>query len=106
MKIEKIEVYVVGPEDIHYTWSEDIPEVYQTNTLIKIFTDENIVGEAAVWNATYFVYDKYTAESLTHLLPILIGKNPLDINQILYEINILGNNQYLFDVSNFRISLK
>ena len=42
MKIEKIEVYVVGPEDIHYTWSEDIPEVYQTNTLIKIFTDERI----------------------------------------------------------------
>ena len=86
MKIEKIEVYVVGPEDKHYTWSEDIPEVYQSNTLIRIFTDTNIIGEAAVWNATYFEYDKYTAESLRHLLPILIGKNPLNINEILYEI--------------------
>ena len=54
MRIEKIEVYVVGPEDIHYTWSEDIPEVYQSNTIIRIFTNEDIIGEAAVWNATYF----------------------------------------------------
>ena len=79
MKIEKIEVFVIGPEDIHYTWSEDIPEVYQSNTLIRIFTDENIIGEAAVWNATYFEYDKYTAESLKNLLPILIGKDPLNL---------------------------
>ncbi len=86
MKIEKIEVFVIGPEDIHYTWSEDIPEVYQSNTLIRIFTDENIIGEAAVWNATYFEYDKYTAESLKNLLPILIGKDPLNIEKILYEI--------------------
>ena len=42
MKIEKIEVFVVGPEDIHYTWSEDIPEVYQSNTIIRVFTDENM----------------------------------------------------------------
>ena len=86
MKIEKIEVFVIGPEDIHYTWSEDIPEVYQSNTLVRIFTDENIIGEAAVWNATYFEYDKYTAESLKNLLPILIGKDPLNIEKILYEI--------------------
>ena len=86
MKITKIEVYVVGPEDERYTWSEDIEEVYQSNTLIKVYTDEDIVGEAAVWNATYFEYDKYTAESLRHLLPILIGKDPLNREEILYEI--------------------
>lgn len=86
MKIEKIEVFVIGPEDIHYTWSEDIPEIYQTNTIIRIFTDNDIIGEAAVWNATYFDYDKYTAESLKHLLPILIGKDPLDRESILYDL--------------------
>ena len=31
MKIEKIELFVIGPEDKHYTWSEDIPEVFQSN---------------------------------------------------------------------------
>ena len=86
MKIEKIEIFVIGPEDKHYTWSEDIPEIYQTNTIIRMFTDSNIIGEAAVWNATYFDYDKYTAESLKHLLPILIGKDPLDRESILYDI--------------------
>ena len=86
MKIEKIEVYVIGPEDIHYTWSHDIPPIYQTNTIIRIHTDSEIIGESAVWNATNFSYDKYTAESLTHLLPMLIGKNPLDKNQILYDL--------------------
>ena len=44
------------------------------------------MGEAAVWNATYFDYDKYTAESLKHFLPILIGRNPLDKDSILYDI--------------------
>ena len=73
MEITKIEVHVVGPEDERYTWSEDIDEVFQSNTIIKIFTNEEIIGEAAVWNATYFEYDKYTAESLKHILPILIG---------------------------------
>ena len=86
MKIEKIEVFVIGPEDVHYTWTEDIPEFYQSNTLIRIFTDNNIVGEAGVWNGTYFEYDKYTAESLKHLLPLLIGKDPLDRDSIMYHI--------------------
>ena len=86
MKITKIEVHVVGPEDERYTWSEDIEEVYQSNTLIKVYTDEDIVGEAAVWNATYFEYDKYTAESLKHILPILIGRDPLNREEILFEI--------------------
>ena len=40
MKIEKIEVFVIGPEDIHYTWSEDIPEIYQTNTIICDWCDQ------------------------------------------------------------------
>ena len=42
MEITKIEVHVVGPEDERYTWSEDIEEVYQSNTIIRIFTDEDI----------------------------------------------------------------
>ena len=35
MKIEKIEVFVVGPEEKHYTWSEDISEIYQSNTILR-----------------------------------------------------------------------
>ena len=86
MKIEKIEIYVIGPEDLHYTWSHDIPPIFQSNTIIKVYTDEEIIGEAGVWNAAYFDYDRYTAESLKHLLPILIGRDPLDREKLLYEL--------------------
>ncbi len=86
MKIEKIDVFVIGPEDIHYTWSHDIPPIFQSNTIIRIYTDNNVIGEAGVWNAANFDYDKYTAESLKHLLPILIGQDPLDKEKILHEL--------------------
>ncbi len=86
MKIEKIDVFVIGPEDIHYTWSHDIPPTFQSNTIIRIYTDNNVIGEAGVWNAANFDYDKYTAESLKHLLPILIGLDPLDKDKILHEL--------------------
>ena len=51
MKIERVEVTVVGPETRRYTWSEDLPEQYQSNTLIRIFTDEGIEGGGGVWTA-------------------------------------------------------
>ena len=48
MKIERVEVTVVGPETRRYTWSEDLPEQYQSNTLIRIFTDEGSEGVGGV----------------------------------------------------------
>ena len=77
MKIERVEVRVVGPEVKRYTWSHDIPEQYMTNTLVHIFTDEGVEGIGAVANYTSFDFDRYTAETLRHLIPILIGKDPL-----------------------------
>ena len=88
MKIEKIELFVIVPEDKHYSWSEDIPEVFQSNTILRIYTDNNVIGEAGVWNAANFDYDKYTAESLKHLLPILIGQDPLDKEKILQQAKL------------------
>ena len=48
MKIEKIDVFVIGPEDIHYTWSHDIPPIFQSNTIVRIYTDSNVIGEADI----------------------------------------------------------
>ena len=86
MKIERVEVRVVGPEVKRYTWSHDIPEQYMTNTLVHIFTDEGVEGIGAVANYTSFDFDRYTAETLRHLIPILIGKDPLQRETILREI--------------------
>ena len=40
MKIDRVEVRVVGPKIKRFTWSHDIPEQYMTNTIARIFTDE------------------------------------------------------------------
>ena len=77
MKVDRVEVRVVGPEVKRYTWSHDIPEQYMTNTIVRISTDDGVEGVGATANYTSFDYDRYTAETLRHLIPILVGKDPL-----------------------------
>jgi len=77
MKIERVEVRAVGPEIERYTWSHDLPEQYMTNTIVRLYTDEGVEGVGAVANYTSYDFDRYTAESIRHLIPILLGKDPL-----------------------------
>jgi L-alanine-DL-glutamate epimerase-like enolase superfamily enzyme len=77
MRIEEIEVRVVAPKVRRYTWSHDIPEQFMTNTIVIIRTDDGLEGIAGVSNYTSFDYDRYTAENLRHLVPILLGADPL-----------------------------
>jgi len=77
MKIDRVEVRVVGPEVKRYTWSHDIPEQYMTNTIVRIHTDEGFEGIGAAANYTSYDYDRYTAETIRHMIPALVGKNPL-----------------------------
>lgn len=84
MQIDRIEVRVVGPEVQRFTWSHDLPEQYMTNTIVRIFTDQGVEGLAGVSNYTSYGYDRYTAETLRHIIPALIGKNPLQ-REILWK---------------------
>ncbi len=77
MQIESIEVRAVAPEVQRYTWSHDLPEQYMTNTVVRIKTDDGLEGVAGVSNYTSFGFDRYTTETLRHLAPILIGRDPL-----------------------------
>ena len=86
MQIDRVEIQVIGPETEHHTWSDDLPGQYQSNTVIRIYTDAGLEGIAGVWNATSFGYDRYTAESLRHLVPILIGRNPCERESILHDL--------------------
>ena len=86
MKIERIEVQVVGPETKRYTWSHDLPEQFQSLTLLRLFTDSGVEGLAAVWNAASYDYDRYTAEALRHLMPVLIDRNPLEREALLHDL--------------------
>ena len=86
MKIERVEVQVVGPETKRYTWSHDLPEQFQNITLLRIFTDDGAEGLAAVWNAASYDYERFTAEALRHLMPILIGRDPAARDSLLYDL--------------------
>ncbi|MDP7204042.1 MAG: hypothetical protein QGH11_00625, partial [Pirellulaceae bacterium] len=82
MIIRRVEVRAVGPAVTRYTWSHDIPEQFMTNTIVRIFTDQGLVGTGAVANYTSYDYDRYTAETIRHMIPILLGRNPLDRESI------------------------
>jgi len=77
MKIEDVEVRVVGPAVPRYTWSHDLPEQYMTNTIVRIRTDEGAEGVGGVSNYTSYDFDRYTAETLRHMVPLLLGMDPL-----------------------------
>ena len=77
MKIERVEVRVVAPKAQRFTWSHDLPEQYMTNTVVRIFTDDGIEGAAGVSNYTSYDFDRYTAETMRHMIPALIGRDPL-----------------------------
>jgi L-alanine-DL-glutamate epimerase-like enolase superfamily enzyme len=78
MKIDRVEVLAVAPPVQRFTWSHDLPEQFMTNTLVRIYTDEDLEGVGGVSNYTSYAFDRYTAETLRHMIPVLIGKDPLN----------------------------
>jgi L-alanine-DL-glutamate epimerase-like enolase superfamily enzyme len=86
MKIEGVEVRVVGPHVQRYTWSHDLPEQYMTNTIVRIRTDEGVEGIGGVSNYTSYDFDRYTTETLRHMVPILLGADPIQREDIRYRL--------------------
>lgn len=82
MKIDRVEVLAVAPKVQKFTWSHDIPEQHMTNTIVRVYTDEGVEGVGGVSNYTSFAFDRYTAETMRHLIPAMIGKNPFQREEI------------------------
>jgi len=77
MHITQVEVRVVGPPVIRHTWAHDLPEQYMTNTLVTIRTDDGIDGTGCAATFTGYDFDRTLAETLRHMIPMLIGQDPL-----------------------------
>ncbi len=86
MKIVDFEVRVVAPSVQRYTWSHDLPEQFTTNTLVRIQTDDGAEGIGAVSNYTSYDYERYTAETIRHLYPALLGRDPLEREAIWHDL--------------------
>ena len=85
-RIERVRVRCVGPPVERHSWSHDLPPQFMTCIVAQVGTDDGRAGVGAVWNATSFDFDRYTAEAMRHLLPVLIGKDPLAREAIAHEI--------------------
>jgi L-alanine-DL-glutamate epimerase-like enolase superfamily enzyme len=86
MKIENVEVRVVGPSVQRYTWSHDLPEQYMTNTIVRIRTNDSAEGIGGVSNYTSHDFDRYTGETLRHMIPLLLGADPVQREAIRYRL--------------------
>ena len=86
MKIERIEVQAVAPPTEQFTWSDDLPAQYATNTVLRLYTDTGLEAVSGVWNATSYGFERYTAEAIRHIAPILIGRDPLQREELWYDI--------------------
>ena len=75
MQIERVEVMVVAPKVQRFTWSHDLGEQYMTNTIVRITTKDGHEGVGGVSNYTSYDYDRYTCETLRHLIPGLVGRD-------------------------------
>ena len=85
-RIEHVKVMCVGPPAERPTWSHDLPQQFMTHIVVRVRTGDGGEGVGSVWNATSFGFDRYTAEAMRHLIPILIGKDPLMREAILHEM--------------------
>ena len=67
----------MAPEVARFRWDDSLPEFFCTNTVVRILTDAGVEGVAGVSNYTNYDFDRYTAECTRHIIPILLGQDPL-----------------------------
>ena len=77
MLIERVEVLVVAPRVQRFTWSHDLEEQFMTNTIVRVTTEDGSHGVGGVSNYTSYDFDRYTCETLRHLIPAIVGRDAL-----------------------------
>ncbi len=78
MRIERVEVLAVAPRVQRFTWSHDLHEQYMTNTVVRVTTEDGSAGVGGISNYTSYDYDRYTCETLRHMIPALVGQDALE----------------------------
>lgn len=76
LEIDRIAVYVVGPDTERHAWSSDMHAQFMTNTLLRATTRGGLEAVAGVSSYTEFDFDRSIAETLRPLLPHVINATP------------------------------
>ncbi len=73
--IENAELFVVGPDVTRYRLADDMSEVYETLTILRLTTRCGLEGIAGITTYSEHCFDEAVGAALKSLLPELIGRD-------------------------------
>ena len=89
-RIDRAEVFVVGPDVERYTWAEGMTGQYMVNIVLRLTTQSGLEGIAGAAMITSNGFDRSVGETLRYLLPDLIGKTPAEREGLWHRMHNLG----------------
>ena len=92
-RIDRAEVFVVGPDVERYTWAEGMTGQYMVNIIVRLTTASGLEGIAGAAMITANGFDRSVGETLRYLLPDLIGETPAEREAIWHRMRNLGTPQ-------------
>src|SRR5262249_58146553 len=89
-RIDRAEVFVVGPEVERYTWAEGMTDQYMVNIILRLTTKSGLEGVAGAAMITSHGFDRSVGETLRVVLPDIIGQTPAQREEPLHPPPNLG----------------
>jgi L-alanine-DL-glutamate epimerase-like enolase superfamily enzyme len=89
-KIDRAEVFVVGPDVERYTWAEGMTDQFMVNVILRLTTSGGLQGIAGAAMITPHGFDKSVGEALRAVLPDVIGESPADREGVWRRLRNLG----------------
>jgi L-alanine-DL-glutamate epimerase-like enolase superfamily enzyme len=89
-RIEKAEVFVVGPDVERYTWAEGMEGQYMANIVLRLTAASGLEGIAGAAMITPHGFDRANGETLRHILPDIIGRHPGERESLWLKLRNLG----------------
>jgi len=93
LKIDRAEVFVVGPDTERYTWAEGMTGQYMANIILKLTTVGGLEGIAGAAMITSHTFDRAVGETLRWVLPDVLGTTPADREAVWQRMRTLGTPQ-------------
>jgi L-alanine-DL-glutamate epimerase-like enolase superfamily enzyme len=90
LKIDRAEVFVIGPDVERYTWAEGMSGQYMANIILRLTTAGGLEGIAGAAMITPHGFDRAVGETLRWLLPDVMGLSPGEREAAWYRLRTLG----------------
>jgi L-alanine-DL-glutamate epimerase-like enolase superfamily enzyme len=89
-RIERAEVFVVGPNVERYAWAEGMSGQYMVNVILRLTAASGLQGIAGAAMITSHGFDRSAGEALRTVLPEVIGASPADREALWHRMRNLG----------------